>query len=317
MVTKNESNEIVDRRDFRYSRTISNKGIKSVDMAKRADLLGTATSMLIAGVDTYNKDRQASERIMAIDKEIASNNDAIQRLQSLGNNSIAIRKYVDRNIKLKDEKDKLESQLKYKDTDMNKQAYEHTVGMVLQKEAAVGQQVFNLLRGASKGAYKFGGELSRLGNKLDHMLKVPVPAGSAIKWRLPQGLATRIPGWLQTAGKGLQSAGMCTTKAIRNSMKNPNGVLSNIEEYTAGAGKYLGDLWDARPTHKGYSYLRDINSMRNAYGDGFIHASHANRYSKGVADTLKFIDKHKGELGVGGGVLGTLALTGTTNKQTR
>lgn len=310
MVTKNESSETVDRRDFRYSRTISNKGIKYVDLPKRANLLDIAASMLSAGADTYAKDRQASERIVAIDREIASNNDAIQQLQSLGNNSIAIRKYVDRNIKLKDEKDKLESQLKYKDPDMNKQAYEHTVGMVLQKEAAIGRQVFKLLRGVSKGAYKFGGQLSRWGNKLDHMLKSPVPAGSTVKWRLPQGLVTRIPGWLQTAGKGLQSAGMGTTKAIRNSIKNPNGVLSNVEEYTAGAGKYLGDIWDARPTNKGYSYLRDINRLRRTFGDDFINASHAERYSKGVADTLKFLDKHKGELGVGGGVLGTLALTG-------
>lgn len=310
MVTKNESNETVDRRDFRYSRTISNKGIKSVDLAKRADLLGTATSMLIAGVDTYNKDRKAADRIRDIDREIASNNDAIQQLQSLGNNSIAVRKYVDRNIKLKEEKADLESRLKYKDTDMNKQAYEHTVGMVLQKEAAAGKVVFDLLRGASKGAYRFGGKLSRWGTKLDHMLKVPVPAGSTTKWRLPQGLVTRLPGWMQTVGKGLQSAGMGTTKAIRNSMKNPNGVLSNIEDYTAGVGKYLGDLWDARPTNKGYSYLRDIKNMRRAFGDDFINASHAHRYSNGVADTLKFLDKHKGKIGVGGGVLGALALTG-------
>ena len=310
MVTKNESSETVDRRDFRYSRTISNKGIKSVDLPKRANLLDIAASMLSAGADTYAKDKQASERIVAIDREIASNNDAIQQLQSLGSNSIAIRKYVDRNIKLKDEKDKLESQLKYKDTDMNKQAYEHTVGMVLQKEAAAGRTVFKFLRSAANGADRFGGQLYRWGNKLDHMLKVPVPAGSTVKWRLPQALVTRMPGWLQTAGKGLQSAGRSTNKAILNSMNNPNGVLANIEEYTAGAGKYLGDLWDARPTNKGYSYLRDINTMRNIYGDSFIHASHANRYSKGVADTLKFLDKHKGALGVGGGVLGTLALTG-------
>lgn len=81
--------------------------IVGIVLSKRAGLLDVATSLVAAGGTAIVKGQEKADRIQAIDEEIATNNKAIQQLQAAGSNSIAIRKYVDRNIKLQEERGRL------------------------------------------------------------------------------------------------------------------------------------------------------------------------------------------------------------------
>lgn len=81
--------------------------IVGIILNKRAGLLDVATSLVTAGGNAVVKGKEKADRIQAIDEEIEVNNKAIQQLQAAGSNSIAIRKYVDRNIKLQEERSRL------------------------------------------------------------------------------------------------------------------------------------------------------------------------------------------------------------------
>ena len=81
--------------------------IVGIVLSKRAGLLDVATSLVAAGGTALVKGQENATRLQAIDEEIEANNKAIQQLQAAGSNSIAIRKYVDRNIKLQEERGKL------------------------------------------------------------------------------------------------------------------------------------------------------------------------------------------------------------------
>ena len=76
-------------------------------LSKQAVFLDVATSLISTGGEAYLKNKETQDRLQAIEDEIASNNKAIQELQATGSNSIAIRKYVDRNIQLQEEKGRL------------------------------------------------------------------------------------------------------------------------------------------------------------------------------------------------------------------
>jgi hypothetical protein len=74
---------------------------------KSAGVVDVVTSLVAAGSESYLRNKETEDRIKLIDEEIAHNDKAIQQLQATGSNSVAIRKYVDRNIQLQEEKSKL------------------------------------------------------------------------------------------------------------------------------------------------------------------------------------------------------------------
>lgn len=78
---------------------------------KSAGVADVVTSLVAAGSESYLRNRETEDRIKVIDEEIAHNDKAIQQLQATGSNSVAIRKYVDRNIQLQEEKSKLKSNI--------------------------------------------------------------------------------------------------------------------------------------------------------------------------------------------------------------
>lgn len=78
---------------------------------KEASVTDVVTTLISAGGEAYIKNKETEDRIKVIDEEIAANDKAIQQLQTMGSNSVAIRKYVDRNIQLQEEKSKLKSNI--------------------------------------------------------------------------------------------------------------------------------------------------------------------------------------------------------------
>lgn len=76
-------------------------------LQKKAGILDAVTSLATVGGNVLVKGKETSDRLKAIDEEISANNKAIQQLQSVGSNSIAIRRYVERNVKLQEERETL------------------------------------------------------------------------------------------------------------------------------------------------------------------------------------------------------------------